>query len=107
MNKTVQSMAYKSLRFKLQKAKELGIKDLVNDQELEELAVKLAQEKLNRGDTDKTLEELVKGQEWYLNHLKHLLSLSPAEALQEEYSNLVADFGEESDMLSELEKLYS
>jgi len=105
MNKTVQSMAYKSLRFKLQKAKELGIKDL-DEKGLEDLAIKLAEEKLNKEDSDKMLEELVKGQEWYLNHLKHLLSLSPAEALAEEYSNLIADFGDEQDMLSELEKLY-
>jgi len=105
MNKVVQSMAYKSLKFKLNKAKELDLKDL-DDGGIEALAVKLAEKKLEEG-SKKTLEELAKGQEWYLNHLKGLLSLSPAEALAEEYSNLVADFGEEQDMLSELEKLYS
>ena len=105
MNKTVQSMAYKSLRFKLGKAKELNVKDL-DDGGIEALALKLAEQKLAEG-SEKTLEELAKGQEWYLNHLKSLLAMTPAEALAEEYSNLVADFGEEQDMLSELEKLYS
>jgi len=105
MNKTVQSMAYKSLRFKLNKAKELNLKDL-DDSGLEKLAIELAEKKLAEG-SKKTLEELAKGQEWYLNHLKSLLAMSPAEALQEEYSNLVGDFGEEQDMLSELEKLYN
>jgi len=105
MNKTVQSMAYKSLKFKLSKAKELNLKDL-DDDDIEVLALQLAEKKLEEG-SKKTLEELAKGQEWYLNHLKSLLVMSPIEALQEEYSNLVGDFGEETDMVSELEKLYS
>jgi len=105
MNKTVQSMAYKSLKFKLSRAKELGLKDLDSDG-VEKLAIELAKKKLEEG-SEKTLEELAKGQEWYLNHLKSLLAMTPAKALAEEYSNLVADFGEETDMLSELEKLYN
>ena len=72
-----------------QKIKELSITPQLKEDELEELAKKLAAEKALK--TGVKISETIAGQEWYVKSLLKYSSMSKEELLEAQYRELLID----------------
>lgn len=107
--KNVQALAqaYRAVERFIAFVKEHNLTADTTEDESDTLIEKLSDIKMANDDGGKlTRKKAEEGQEWYVNHMIMLLKLPDMQArLDHEYKSLFADNADESEMLSELDKL--
>jgi preprotein translocase subunit Sec63 len=95
MNPTAQRQAYLQVKQRLQAAKALGISKDTTDDELKELAFKLAEQKASDTNTDPN--DHVSGQYWYVTDIYAVVTNTIEDALKEAYRVVIADLPDAQD----------
>lgn len=107
-NQEALALAYRRTKAKINKIKELGIKQDMTEKQVDALITKMAKAKAETPESiqeGKPWTDHVKGQRWYVEDLIEFDKLDVKEKLDYEYSNSFADTASEDEMLEELEKL--
>ena len=95
MNPTAQRAAYLQVKQRLQAAQSLGISKETTQEELKEIAFKLAEQKASDTNTDPN--DHVSGQYWYVSDIYNVVANSVEDALKEAYRTVIADLPDAKD----------
>jgi len=94
--------AFLDVLAKRKKCVQLGVADISLEQ-TDALVLDLATAKAI--DEGVTIQEVIKGQQWYVDSLKRFVRLTPKQQLEECYAHKLSLLAEEDEMLEYLESL--
>lgn len=95
-------LATKRLKSRIQRAKELGVGDMT-DEEIVELSNNLALAKAIEQGVN--IDEVRDGQDWYVNSLVEAVTKPVNELMDEEYANAMLEISPEEEVLNMLTSL--
>ena len=100
-NPMILSTAFKRVKGKLSKIKELGITSTMSEEEVDALILKLAKDKAK--EDGKSYKDHLKGMRWFVEELVKFSGLNSQEMLDACYEEVFPQVASEAEMLAAIE----